>query len=320
MRGPVALIAACGTIAFSAQAEPAADAFAWLERIASAAQKLNYIGTFTYQRGANSETSRIAHYYDGHIEREKLEVLDGSPRELVRVDDEVKCYLPAERMVLIQHQARRAFPALPREAMDRVTRNYRVKASAADRVAGRDALVLVMEPRDRMRFGYRLWAERASGLLLKLRTVDENGGVVEQFGFTEVQVGVPIPPEALTSRFAAQTANWQVYNTRAVERIGTDDRWAFRFLPPGFARSAGVKLRLRDDDREAMHYVFTDGMAAISVFIEVAPARGERPREGFDRSGGVQAYQRVLGDHVVTVVGEVPGRALKGVADGLAPR
>ncbi|GAB4166040.1 MAG: MucB/RseB C-terminal domain-containing protein [Rhodocyclaceae bacterium] len=316
----MALLAACGTLAFSAQAEQPVDAFAWLERIASAAQKLNYAGTFTYQRGSHSETSRIVHHFDGRIERERLEVLDGSPRELVRVDDEVRCYLPVERTVIIQHQARRAFPALPREAMDRVARHYRVRVGTVDRVAGRDALVLLMEPRDQMRFGYRLWAERASGLLLKLRTVDEKGGTVEQFGFTEVQLGVPVAAEALASRFADKTASWHVYNTRTVEGIGADDPWTFRFLPPGFVRSAGVRLRLREDNREAMHYVFTDGMAAISVFIERAARGTEPPHQGFDRSGGVQAYQRVLADSLVTVVGEVPGRTLKGVADGVAPR
>lgn len=320
MRRSVALIAVLGSVALSAMAEPPAEAFVWLDRIMSAAQKLNYSGTFTYQRGSHSETSRIVHFFDGHREREKLEVLDGSPREVVRIDDEIKCYLPAEKVLIVQRQARRAFPALPREAMDAMARYYRVRLGATDRVAGREAQVLVVDPRDSLRYGYRFWAERASGLLLKSRTLDEKGNVVEQFAFTQVQLGAPIDQNALRSRFSDRTAQWQVINTRAEEQIGEDAHWSFSALPPGFTRSAGMKLRFRDNNAETMHYVFSDGMAAISVFVDRASDRSPRPREGFYKAGPMQGYRKLVDDQVVTVVGEVPGRALKQVADGLRAR
>ncbi len=320
MRRTGALIATLAAVALSARAEPPAEAFVWLDRIMSAAQKLNYSGTFTYQRGSHSETSRIVHSFDGGREREKLEVLDGSPREVVRVDDEIKCYLPAEKILIVQRQARRAFPALPREAMDAMARFYRVRLGVVDRVAGREAQILIVDPRDSLRYGYRFWAERASGLLLKSRTLDERGNVVEQFAFTQVQLGVPIDRTALSSRFSDQTAQWQVINTRAEEQNGVDARWNFSAVPPGFTRSAGMKLRFRDNNSETMHYVFSDGMAAISVFLDRASEREPRLREGFYKAGPLQGYRKRVDDQIVTVVGEVPRRALKQVADGLTVR
>jgi sigma-E factor negative regulatory protein RseB len=70
------------------------EAMQWLQRVAGAAQKLSYSGTFVYRNGSQSETSRVVHVSSNGNQMEKLEVLDGSPREVTRYNDEVKCYLP----------------------------------------------------------------------------------------------------------------------------------------------------------------------------------------------------------------------------------
>ena len=68
------------------------DGTAWLQKIASAAHLINYSGTFVYRHDGYMETSRIVHISDASGEHEKLEVLDGPPREIVRNNDEVICY------------------------------------------------------------------------------------------------------------------------------------------------------------------------------------------------------------------------------------
>jgi sigma-E factor negative regulatory protein RseB len=51
--------------------------------------------------------------------------------------------------------------------------------------------------------------------------------------------------------------------------------------------------------------VYSDGLAAISVFIE--PMAGNaRPVQGVSHQGAVNIYSRPLDDHMVTVLGEAP--------------
>ena len=88
------------------------EAQIWLRKINDATQKLSYSGTFVYQNGSRSETSRITRYVDARGDIEKLEVMDGVPREIVRTKDMVRCYLPDSRVVKVDRRTERGFPAL----------------------------------------------------------------------------------------------------------------------------------------------------------------------------------------------------------------
>lgn len=91
-------------------AEAKADPVYWLGKISSAGQRLNYTGTFIYQSGGNVETSRIVHRVDATGEHERLEVLDGSPREVIRSNREVKCVLPDQRTIIIDRSGSACLP------------------------------------------------------------------------------------------------------------------------------------------------------------------------------------------------------------------
>ena len=89
------------------------DAQAWLKKIQSAAQKLNYSGTFVYQQGNQVRTSRITHVLDGRNEIEKLEILDGKPREYIRNNEEIIYYVPEAKTLLVERRITQdIFPAL----------------------------------------------------------------------------------------------------------------------------------------------------------------------------------------------------------------
>ncbi len=89
------------------------DALAWLKAIQAAAQKQNYIGTFVFQQANQVRTSRVTHVLDGKTELEKLEILDGRPREYIRVNDEVACYVPEIRTVIKEKRSSpESFPAM----------------------------------------------------------------------------------------------------------------------------------------------------------------------------------------------------------------
>src|SRR5882762_2705355 len=148
-----------------AQTDP--SALQWLQRIYAASEKLSYAGTFVYQQGQRVETSRIVHVVDSSGPSERLETLDGVPREIVRTGDEVVCYLPASMTVKIDKQpGRRPFPTILSEQLKDVSENYTIRKGEIERVGGYSCQVLALEPKDRMRYGHRLWADLNTGMLL----------------------------------------------------------------------------------------------------------------------------------------------------------
>jgi sigma-E factor negative regulatory protein RseB len=318
MKRTLALLALGVCLAAEAKAETQPDPVSWLGRIVAAAQKLNYTGTFIYQSGNHSETSRITHVVDGNGEREKLEVLDGSPREIIRNNEEVKCYLPQDKVVIIERRSqRKTFPALLPSAVTTLTEHYYIRKGEVSRVAGLDSQLIILEPKDKMRFGHMLWADVASGLLLKARMVDEKNEPIEQFAFTQVRIGGPIDKAAIKPKFAIQAADWRVQNVQTTEANMDDGEWRFRAEIPGFKKSIGMKRRIQNEAPEITHVVFSDGLAAISVFIEPLSGKQTAPQSGLFSVGGINVYKRVTDDHALTVLGEVPAATLKRLGDGI---
>lgn len=309
-------------VSWGAGAEPPGDALTWLGRIAAAGQRLNYSGTFTYQSGNRSETSRIAHLRDGNGELERLETLDGSPREVIRNNGEVRCVLPAQKTVIIdQAGSRRAFPSRLAEAWMNLSESYRIRRGEVSRVAGLEAQQIILEPKDDLRYGYLLWADVASGLLIKSRMVNERGESIEQFAFNEVRIGGEVDRAQLQSRFAGdQGAGWQVVNARGNDLRQEDTGWVVKAAVPGFYQTSAVRRQLGAASGEAVQLVFSDGLAAVSVFIEpLAGAAEGKATPGPFQSGPINLYKRVIGGHLVTALGEVPPRTVQRLAEAVEP-
>lgn len=297
-----------------------ADAMQWLQRAGQAAKRLTYTGIFVYQSGNITETSRITHLVDMAGEAERLEVLDGSPREVVRINEEVQCFLPEKRTVIVERRpGGRSFPALlPASLGSGIGENYVVKKGAAGRVAGLDTQSISIEPRDELRYGHQWWVDTQSGLLVKASRVDERGEPLETFAFTELRIGGPIDREAIKPAARMNTQDWRVQQSVTTENKADDGVWNFRALPAGFRKISGMKRQTRADAPAGMHWVFSDGLAAVSVFIDRA---GDAPGEtGLSKMGALNVYKRLLGEHLVVVMGDVPPATLKRLGDGIEGR
>jgi len=322
-------------VAFSSHAEgrPAPqsdrrDAQAWLKKIQSAAQKLNYSGTFVYQQANQIRTSRITHMLDGRNEIEKLEILDGKPREYIRNNEEISCYVPDTKTILVEKRVTQdIFPAILAVNTSDLTDHYNIKKGETGRVAGFDCQAVVLEPKDNLRYGYKLWAEKTTGLLLRAQTLDERGEVVEQIAFTQVGIG-NVDRNSVRPSFA-NTGNWHVEGS--VVSQASVSGWQVDALPPGFRKIREVKRLVPDPpptrpamtkgfgsaapgQREVSQMVYSDGLAAISVFIEPG---SESRTEGSMQQGAMNIVGKRQGDFWLTIVGEVPAAAIKQVANSI---
>lgn len=297
-----------------AQAQQAAsdDAVHWLGRIYRATQNLSYMGTFVYQQGGHSETSRIVRRVGSRGSVEKLEALDGVPREVLRTEDEVRCYLPDRRTVKVDRRGdRRAFPALLPAQIGTLEEHYTISKGEITRVAGYECQAILLLPKDDLRYGYELWADVATGMLLKAVTVDKNRNALEQFTFTQLAIG-PVPLSEVRPPQAA--SSWHIEDADVMPLDLKATGWSVSPDLPGFKKVVEVKRRIHES-RQVDQVVFSDGLAAVSVFIELAPRGGKRQRMGLSSLGAINIYTREVADHVVTVVGEAPAISVRRIAD-----
>ncbi len=305
-------------LALSVQAARAdADALSWLQRIHMATQKLSYTGTFVYRSGDQSETSRIVHIAGRHGPQEKLETLDGRPREIVRSGDEVKCYLPDSKTVKIDKQTdHKVFPALLPENLQDIGEHYDVRTGAIERVAGYECQAIVLQPKDKLRYGRKLWADTKTGMLLKSQTLNDKNEPIEQFAFTEIRIGGKIGYDQLKTKFLTQSRAWHIENSGAVAASLAASGWTIKPELPGFRKMTEMK-RTQGGSSEVGHVIYSDGLAAVSVFIEPLPSKTAQPPPGLSRQGAINIYSRQIAGHLVTVVGEAPAASVKTLAESV---
>jgi sigma-E factor negative regulatory protein RseB len=294
-----------------AQAQTSPDGIALLRKIYQATEKLSYAGTFVYQQGDRTETSRITRITGPGGDVERVEVLDGMPKEIVRTRDTVRCYLPESQTVKVERRTDdRAFPAMLPERVSDLARNYTITRGETVRIAGYDCVAVVLTPKDDLRYGYKLWADTGSGMLLKARTFNGKGETVEQFTFTQFSIG-SVPRERVRSRHASQ--NWRVEDAAVAPANLTRAGWSVGTELPGFRKVTEVTRRL-GESRLVDQMVYSDGMAAMSIFIEPMGGRSEAVRPGLSSLGAYHIYTREVANHVVTVVGEAPAASVQRLA------
>jgi sigma-E factor negative regulatory protein RseB len=303
----------------SIAAETANDAMAWLKKIAAASRQLNYAGTFVYQHGRQMESSRIAHMADASGEYEKLETLDGPPREIIRNNENVTCYVPDNKTVIIEKRTARQFPALLPEQLTGITDNYVVTKGGQERVAGYDCQVIALEPKDNLRYGHRYCAELGSGLALRSRTYNEKGEMVDVFVFTQLTIGNRVTKDLLKSRYAGVSQSWHVDHAALdLRETATDSRWEFKSPLAGFRKLTEMKRSIPGRAAPVYHIVYSDGLAAVSVFLEPMPKTP--PAAGATYQGAVNMYVKSSGDQMVTVVGETPAGTVKQIAESFTAK
>jgi len=301
-----------------AYAEPILqDNLLWLKKMVIAAHRTDYSGTFIYQSGNYIETSRITHLSDGENEQEKLEGLDGERSEIIRKNDQVWCYLGDRKVMVAKREGARMFPALLPEQFSLLQENYLIRSGDEDRVAGFPAHIIIFQPRDNMRYSHKMWAHIDSGLLLKAVVLDEHDHVIEQYAFTQLNIGGDIDRKWIVpDKSTDQIVSGDSEATPSERTNSHESGWQVYALPAGFKKITEVSRRLRGGRLPVIHLVYSDGLAGISVFIEkLSDKPGAKP--GLYSKGVIQVYIKVLDTNLLTVVGEVPPRTLIQVAESV---
>jgi sigma-E factor negative regulatory protein RseB len=286
----------------------------WLERMNRALTTRNYIGVFTHNHGGRVETLRIIHRVRGRDVSERLLSLDGPGREFIRQGDEVTCYFPDRKTVLVERRAPDgpllgALPAIG-ETDSQV---YEIRGGERERLLGRKTRVVALQPRDQYRYGYRLWIDEETSMPLKTQLCGASGEIIEQIVFSNIDLPERIPDSMFKPQVDASTYRW-LRADRQLASTSTPALWEAMKLPPGFRMTTRSAQTLPGSSTPATHLVFTDGIASVSVFVEPRRNDSGLAAEGPARVGSSSAFSTVVDGHQITVVGEVPPNTVQFIA------
>ena len=320
----VALLGAAAASAAGPAPAPANEVRGWLLRIHDAASHRNFQGTFVVSGGGSVASARISHFYEGPNQYERIESLDGRQRKVFRVNAVVHTVWPASHVAMIEQRGLlNSFPALLQAGDDGLSQWYEVQPEGLDRVAGHEANVLVVRARDAYRYGYRLWADHDSGLLLRVDVIGEHGDVLETSAFSDVAIGVRPQPGSIVQAMRRLDGYRIVTPALTPTTLGKEG-WTMRPVVSGFKEVSCVSRQI-DNPREVtaepapppvIQTIYSDGLTYVSVFIE--PYRADRHGQPILASlGATLTLTQRLGDWWVTIVGDTPQATLKVFAGAL---
>lgn len=302
----IARTAICLSIALSSLVAPVAfaqtsEGATLLAQMAAAMRSLDYQGSFAYQHAGRIDTLRVFHA-GGARERERLVSLNGPRNEIIRDGAHITCIRADDSAVVYNSTSERGLlPLVPDTADPQLEKSYRIALSGSDRVAGYSADIVDIVARDGFRYGYRLWIDKGSRLLLRSIVTDSKRNALEQFMFVSLTIGTPPSDTDLVPR-QRELLTTTAADSNEIEMRGAP-MWQVTKFPPGFSfRSA---RRSRDAVKGAQHLIYSDGLASVSIYVEPRDAGTEELTTMAGR-GTMNIYTYSSGAWRFTVLGDVP--------------
>jgi sigma-E factor negative regulatory protein RseB len=293
------------------------EAREWLERMTTAMSQMSYQGTFVYVRGGVVETMRITHVTDETGVRERMYSTSGPHREVIRDRKGVRCVLKDSASVVEdQVVASSYFPDLPLSDIDSDSSGYRLGTGSEARIAGHTARRITISPKDNFRYGYDFWLEKETGLLLQWVLFDIGRKPIAKLMFTDFAIGSAVDLSELESDASDEEfVEMKTYSLQNTVLTRSSPRWQPAKLPPGFKLTSNSHKSGAEGIYE--HMVYSDGLAAVSVYVEQQGVESA-VNTGVSQLGTTNAYTRKQGDLQITVIGEVPPRTVREIANEVA--
>lgn len=272
------------------------------------AKSMSYSGLLVTESGEHSQTSRLLHQSSKQGEFEVLERLDGQPTRWIRHNDQIQCVIPDRKLILSERrQTSVAFPRVfvnPDGGM-MPEKFYSIEELPGKRVAGRATRVLRLKPKDDLRHEYRLYLDRETRLLMRSELYSPGGEVMEQVGFKEITFNAqPVPKPELVQA----GPGWRMSSTEVRTLTPEEMPYELPDIAFGFKQTSAL-CRVKGADQQIHQTVFSDGLSTVSVFVQKAKDGQTMPQVPMSH-GAVMSRSQMQGQHLVTVLGEVPSKTL----------
>ncbi|WP_281646012.1 MucB/RseB C-terminal domain-containing protein [Parendozoicomonas sp. Alg238-R29] len=294
----------------------------WLMRMVSAPDRISYRGVLIYENAAGLMTFRVFHQPTEKDILERLIYQDGPYREIVRKGDQVAFIRPGGDVSRFHSEGMSALIERIANFQDDLRRSYRLLFGGEDRVAGRTVLRIDVQSRDNHRYGFTLWLDRETGLLLRSEMIGEKGAVLERMQFADFSIQEAIPSKDLEPSREVTWVKKEAVANKSDSSEASPSGWDAGWIPAGFEVTGYNRIDSPVSKQKVDSVLYSDGLSAFSVFVEEDESRVLGPAS--EQIGATSAVSRVFrkGDtyYNVTVIGEVPLGTAERVAVSVKPQ
>lgn len=306
-------------VSFGPAGAPDRSMEAWTAAFRQAPKTHSFKGVFivSMPNVSSVSSSRISHVVHKAGVLERIEALTGQQRITYRHNAQVMTVFPDAKVV--RHEQLGAQGGVFPGAGDRfkaASSHYRVMPGGRSRIAGFETYAVDFRALDAWRFGYRVWSDVKTGLVLKLQTLDSDGGVIEQSEFSELVLDPPLGADGVLAEMKRVPKGYKVVHSKAAATTLAQEGWAVSNLPAGFEPVTCYK-REQAKAHGWLQCVFSDGMASASIFLERYDAERHRQQGQMAMGATHTLVARTVDARKVewwaTVVGEVPTTTLRAI-------
>jgi sigma-E factor negative regulatory protein RseB len=310
-------------VSFSALSADSGQAVSLLERLSQSLRQLNFNTSFVVVKNNQAEPYHWLHGIvekqaddnnknESDIELEILALLNGPRRDILRINNTVSYIEPEYAPYSISsEQISGPIPTVFGRDIRVLENNYHFVSVGKNRVLGRAAQLIRIVPKDSHRFGYWLWLDQQSGLLLKLAVITRKGNLLEQIQFTHLEITDTIS-ENLKQLQATELP--KIIDITAQQK-STDLAWQVNWLPSGFESVKSNRHRINTSKQTVEFMLFNDGLVDVSVYVN--PSKDKQRAMEFANDGATLVLSQVINNIEVSVVGKIPLETAKKIASSV---
>jgi sigma-E factor negative regulatory protein RseB len=278
--------------------------------MSKAMKALNYQGTVVFLKNGKMEAMKYFHASSNDAEQERLISLNSPLREIIRTANQVSCHFKTTQQTIVDYRPfERSFLLDIPKNIDELGAIYSFDIAGEENIALLPTYVIAIQPKDDFRYTRKIWIEKQYFLPLKAVIYDFSGHPVEQMVFTDLQVKESLPFEKEKSRHTDQTHT---------PDSSTQPPFVFKELPLGFQEIFFTRSPVHNSDQLVDHMILSDGFSSVSVYMENKSTT--LLQSGLQSIGAVNSFSRTIGEFELTVMGEVPIKTVKFIADSIKLR
>ncbi len=292
------------------------SAAAVLQRMQQAYQQLNFELTLIEFSQGQLEPKRLTR---GHLNGQvltHLTHLNGRPREFVQRDDETSFFDASHSGYTLKNASLPGlFYRLQQVPLSPMLEQYDAVLAGRSRVLGRVAQVVRLVPRASGCYGYVLWLDQESGLLVKLDTLNNDASVMEQSMGVALKISEQPSPLMKELKTVSLPPAMSVSDVYPVPQQPLS--WQIGWLPEGFQLRSQDTHKLPITEQPVDYQMLSNGLVDVSVYMARAGNNPEMHQQ-LIRQGATHMFSLVNPNQVeITVVGAVPADTARRIAESI---
>lgn len=276
-----------------------------------AVAKNNYELLFTHLSTGQAEPVILSHGVDEKgNEISHWLYLDGEPSGYFTKGKTV-VYFTENKPPLILKNSRlpSAFSRITEVNLKHIFKYYDVAIVGVQRIAGRSADVVSLKAKKNDRFGYLLYIDHATGILLQLEVLGTNDSMIESFSAVNLKV---LKNLNSTIKNVSNADIDNISGSESFNNVINNFNWTINGVPEGYERIYAQNYVLADGT-EVDHVIYDDGLSDFSVYRINAVGSMGFP---IVKQGELNLYRhQVDKNYEIAVIGNIPLDLEKNIAE-----